>query len=103
MSQSQPISSLEPEKPYSQQTKQSTSCNSCVPFANGWGWLVSLFIWFVLFTVLFWLIFFSLKPAFVLQNESSNVDTARVLLAAVISASVLVITIWLIKVTMNRR
>jgi cell division protein FtsX len=62
-----------------------------------------LILWFIIFIVLFWLIFYSLKPAFVLQSDSNQVDTAKVLLAAVIAALILVIAVWLIKVAISRR
>jgi cell division protein FtsX len=60
-------------------------------------------LWFIIFTVLFWLIFFSLKPSFVLQTDSNQVDTAKVLLAAVIAALIVVAIIWLIKWAISRR
>ena len=69
----------------------------------GWGWLGALILWFIIFTVLFWLIFYSLKPSFVLQTDSNQVDTAKVLLAAVIAALILVIIICLIKAAVSRR
>jgi hypothetical protein len=80
-------------------------CDPCAKKDNGygWGWLGALILWFIVFTVLFWLIYYSLKPAFVLQNDSNQVDTAKVLLAAVISALILVIIIWLIKAAVTRR
>lgn len=68
----------------------------------GWGWLGSIILWSIIFTVLFWLIFYSLKPAFVLQTDSNQVDTAKVLLAAVIAALILVAAIILIKFLINR-
>ena len=69
----------------------------------GWGWLGALILWFIIFTVLFWLIFYSLKPAFVLQRDSNQVDTSKVLLAAVIAALIMVVIIWLIKAAVSRR
>jgi outer membrane biosynthesis protein TonB len=78
----------------------------CAPVTTtgyGWGWLGALILWFIIFTVLFWLIFYSLKPSFVLQTDSNQVDTAKVLLAAVIAALILVIVIWLIKAAVSRR
>lgn len=69
----------------------------------GWGWLGALILWFIIFTVLFWLIFYSLKPSFVLQSDSNQVDTAKVLLASVIASLILVIIIWLIKLAVTRR
>jgi hypothetical protein len=70
---------------------------------NGWEWLGALILWFIIFTVLFWLIYYSLKPPFVLQSDSNQVDTAKVLLAAVISSIILVVIIWLIKTAIKRR
>lgn len=75
----------------------------CSSSGYGWGWLGALILWFIIFTVLFWLIYYSLKPSFVLQTDSNQVDTAKVLLAAVISALILVIIIWLIKAAISRR
>lgn len=76
----------------------------CDPYASyGWGWLGALILWFIIFTVLFWLIFYSLKPSFVLQADSNQVDTSKVLLASLISALILVIIIWLIKAAVSRR
>ena len=62
-----------------------------------WAWLGTLVLWFIVFTVLFWLIYFSLKPSFVLQDDSNQVDTAKVLLAAVASSLILILIIWIIK------
>jgi len=83
--------------------KPSDPCGGGYDMGYGWGWLGALILWFIVFTVLFWLIFYSLKPAFVLQNDSNQVDTAKVLLAAVIAALILVIIIWLIKAAVARR
>lgn len=66
-----------------------------------WKWLGVLILWFILFTVLFWLIFYSLKPGFVMTN--GIVDTAKVFLAAVIAALILIIIVWLIKVAITKR
>lgn len=77
-------------------------CRSGYDLGYGWGWFGALVLWFIIFTVLFWLIYYSLKPSFVLQSDSNQVDTAKVLLAAVISALILVIIIWLIKLAVNR-
>ena len=76
-----------------------TACNN----NYAWGAQVgSIILWSIIFTVLFWLIFYSLKPAFVLQTDSNQVDTAKVLLAAVIAALILVGLIVLIKFAINR-
>lgn len=72
----------------------------CDTFSN-WGWLGALIMWFIIFTVLFWLIFYSLKPSFVLTNGA--VDTGKVLLSAVIAALILVVIVWLIKAAISRK
>lgn len=71
--------------------------------SKGWGWVGALILWFIIFTVLFWLIYYSLKPTFVLSNYSNTVDTAKVLLSAVISSIILVIIIWLVKLAVTRK
>lgn len=94
-----------PECPPKKEECPKKECDPCAKSNNGygWGWLGALILWFIIFTVLFWLIYYSLKPSFVLQNDSNQVDTAKVLLAAVISALILVIIIWLIKAAVTRR
>jgi len=62
----------------------------------GFGWLGILILWFIIFTVLFWLIFYSLNPSWA-QNQDGTINTGKVLLAAIIAAIILVIIIWLIK------
>ena len=129
MSQAQTVSNLAPEYSYrlpcagipdsASSCYSATTCPSptetCTPnpcanpcrrgyeMGYGWGWLGALVLWFIVFTVLFWLIYYSLKPSFVLQSDSNQVDTAKVLLAAVISALILVVLIWLIKAAVSRR
>jgi hypothetical protein len=84
--------------------KQKIDCLECEkpcddPCANesfGFGWLGILILWFIIFTVMFWLIFYSLNPSWS-QNQDGTVNTGKVLLAAIIAAIVLVIIIWLIK------
>ena len=71
-------------------------------YGMGWGWLGALVLWFIIFLVLFWLIFYSLKPSFVLQSGTNQVDTAKVLLAAVIAALILIIIVWLIRAAVTR-
>lgn len=70
----------------------------CDPCANtySFGWLGVLIIWFIIFTVLFWLIYYSLKPAWAL-NMDGTINTGKVLFVAIITSIILVIIIWLIK------
>ena len=65
---------------------------------SGWGWLGAIILWFIVFTVLFWLIFYSLRPRFVLKNDSNEIDPGKVLLSAVIAAIIVVIVIFLIRI-----
>jgi uncharacterized membrane protein len=67
-----------------------------------WGWLGALILWFIIFTVLFWLIFYSLKPSFCLHRDNNQTDTGKVLLGSVISAFLLILVIWAIKMFVNR-
>lgn len=63
-----------------------------------WAWLGSAVLTFIVLTVIFWLIYYSLHPSFVTTPGigAFDVDTAKVLLAAVLSALILLIIIWLI-------
>jgi hypothetical protein len=76
-------------------------CNKVIT-GYTWSWVGALILWFIIFTVLFWLIFYSLKPSFVLQNDSNQIDTSKVLLSALIAALILVIIIWLIKLAVGK-
>lgn len=82
---------LECEKPYEKADPCEDSCQNF-----GFGWLGILILWFIIFTVLFWLIFYSLNPSWA-QNQDGTINTGKVLLAAIIAAIILVIIIWLIK------
>ncbi|HSW75827.1 MAG TPA: hypothetical protein VLG50_02190 [Candidatus Saccharimonadales bacterium] len=68
----------------------------CETSCFGMGWLGVLILWFIIFTVLFWLIFYSIKPSWA-TNPDGSVNTSKILLAALLSALVLIIIIWLIK------
>ena len=59
-----------------------------------------MIMWFIVFTVLFWLILYSLKPSFVLQKDNNQADITKVLLASVIAALILIFIIWLLKFIM---
>jgi len=99
----QPLPQITPNRAAIAHSSGVEKCDDTTVKAYSWGWLGALILWFVVFTVLFWLIFYSLKPAFVLQNNSNQVDTAKVLLAAVIASLILVVIIWLIKAAISRR
>ncbi len=60
------------------------------------GWLSVLILYFIILLVLFYIIFFSLKPQWVL-NPDDTVNTSKVLLASVLAAIIMLVIIWLIK------
>ena len=80
------------------------ACDPCAEqnTMQGWGWLAALVMWFILLTVFLWLIIFSLRPSWVLNSGTQQVDTAKVLLAAVIGAVILLVIFWLIKLAVSR-
>lgn len=78
-------------------------CTTCVTTGYKWSWLGALVLWFIVFAVLFYLVFFSLKPSFVLQTDSNQVDTSLVLLYALVASLILIIIIWLIKAAVSSR
>jgi len=82
-------------------------CDPCAPMGavrheNGWGWLATLLIWLFVLLVLFWIIFYTFRPAFVLNGTTGEIDTGRLLLAAFVAAVIVVIIIWLIKLAVSR-
>jgi hypothetical protein len=70
-------------------------------YQSGWGWLATLLIWLFVLLVLFWIIFYTFRPGFVL-NSAGEIDTGRLLLAAFVAAIIVVIIIWLIKLAVTR-
>lgn len=64
---------------------------------KNWGSMSCFVVWFVVFVVLFWLMFYSLKPNFVVSADGTGLETGKVLLASVAGALVLVVIIWFIK------
>lgn len=103
MSQAELLSTLAPGDTISINSDTKITCTeTCVkPYFWNWNWISTLLLWIIVFTVLFWLIYYSLKLPFVLQTDSNQVDTAKVLFAAFISAIILVVIIWLIKLGLN--
>lgn len=82
-----------------------SKCDPCAgtkSVSSSWEWFGLFVLWFIALTVLFWLVYYSLKPPIVLQSDGNQVDTAKVLLAAVISAFILIVIIWLIKAAMGK-
>lgn len=86
------------------QTVPVTTCTTTVPtagcgtglYGGGYRWAGMLLLWFIVFVVLFWLIFYSLKPGFISRKDNDEIDTGKVLLAAILAALILIIIIWLI-------
>jgi len=97
-----PISIQSPAPCAAEYVSKCDPCAGTKSVTSSWEWFGLFVLWFIALTVLFWLVFYSLKPPFVLQSDGNQVDTAKVLLAAVISAFVLIVIIWLIKAAMGK-
>src|SRR3990170_4268528 len=70
-----------PEEKCHNECDKPLDCND----SFGFGWLGVLILWFIIFTVLFWLIFYSLAPSWTL-NQDGTINTGKVLLASIIAA-----------------
>jgi hypothetical protein len=68
-----------------------------------WNYVGTLFLWFIVLVAIFWLIYFALKPSFVLESGSTQVDVAKVWLAALVTAALVLILILIIKALINRK
>ncbi len=81
-----------------------SSCDKdkCKSIGYGWGRIATIVLWFIIITILFWLIFYSLKPTFVLENGSNQVDTSKVLLAAIIATIIVMVLIWVIELAIAK-
>lgn len=65
-------------------------------WSNGWGWLAMLVLWFIVVTIFAWLIFYSLRPSYVKNPDTGELDTSRLLLASVIVGVVFIVVVWLL-------
>ena len=82
--------------------KEVDPCGRQQSVGHKWGWLGALILWGIIFAVLFWLLFYSLKPEFVLKDNTDEVDTGKVLLSAVIAALILIAIIGLIRLAVRK-
>lgn len=62
------------------------------------GSVGALIVWFFLIFIVTWLLLYALKPQFVINKETGEIDYGKVLLAAAVVALIIIIIIWLIKV-----
>jgi hypothetical protein len=69
---------------------------------DSWRPLAVLLLWFLVFTLLFWLIYVSVKPEFVLTSDD-QVDGWAALLAAAITALIVEVVVLLIKFAISYR
>jgi divalent metal cation (Fe/Co/Zn/Cd) transporter len=74
--------------------------NSFIPWHAKVDWLVELLSFFFLFFVFTWIIYYSLAPAVLLTN-TGQIDTAKVLIAALITAGFLVICLGVFRYLIN--
>lgn len=65
-------------------------------WSNGWGWLAMLLLWFIVVTIFAWLIFYSLRPSYVKNPDTGELDTSRLLLASVIVGVIFIVVAWLL-------
>lgn len=62
-----------------------------------WSQLAAFILWLIVLTIVFWLIFYSLAPTFVLQSDANDVDLSKVLFYSFIFALIILIFVWVIK------
>lgn len=62
-----------------------------------WHGVGAFFLWFIIIAIVFWLIYFSIKPSWALRPNTGEIDTGKILLAAIITSLVIVVIVWLIK------
>lgn len=67
----------------------------------GWWWVGTFIMWLIVLIVIFWIIYFSLKPGFVMNSGTNEVNLSKVLLAAVITSLVIIIIFALLKLTLR--
>jgi len=59
------------------------------------SFLGDLLMWFVIFTVIVWILLYSLRPASVMDPNTDEISTKKVLLYSVIIGILLVVLMWL--------
>lgn len=68
-------------------------------------WIISFFAWFIALTIFMWFVYYSLKPCWAEDDdcdEHVKVDTKKILLAALVTAIVIILIVWLIYICVNR-
>lgn len=65
-------------------------------WSQGWGWLAMLLLWFIIVTIFAWLIFYSLRPSYVKNPDTGELDTSKLLLASVIVGVIFIVVVWLL-------
>lgn len=68
---------------------------------NMWYGIGGFVLWFIIIGIVTWLVIYSLKPSWVINQSTGQVDTAKVLLASIIIALIIVIICWLIKASIS--
>jgi len=56
------------------------------------------FLWFLIFSIVTWIVLFSLQPSFILKNQNGLpiVDTGKLLLYSIIIGLIITLIIWLL-------
>lgn len=68
---------------------------------NMWFGIGGFVLWFIIIGIVTWLVIYSLRPSWVINPNTGQVDTAKVLLASIIIALIIVIICWLIKASIS--
>lgn len=71
------------------------------PKSQRWSQVAAFILWLFILTILFWLIYYSLRPRFVLKPDDTEPDLSKVLLFAFLTALVILIFVWLIKLCVS--
>lgn len=79
--------------------------NKTLDIENGYGWgiLGVIIVFFIVFVVIFWLVFYSLKPSFVIDENTGEANTGKVLLASIVVSLIIIIIGCLIYFTMYNK
>jgi hypothetical protein len=93
----------------------------CATSSSGWGGAGALIVWFLVIFAITWLVLWLLKPSWILKtckngnggngngnghdgsgkHHNKEVDTGKIILAAILIALGIVIIIWLIKLVLG--
>ncbi len=68
---------------------------------SNWEMAAHALMWLIGLTVIFWIIYYSLRPPFVL-NPKKELDTSKILLAAFLTALIIVVLLFIAKFALKK-